>query len=669
MDVEIVEPHRRARSRQRRGAARARAARRADRARTSRTRRSTYLDAREAHGRRACRACSSASASSASSATSCTSRARTASTSGTRSSSAAPTSARGRSGSRRSAILRLEKQHVHRRPGHRLRVERRSTRTCPGSSRSTRTTSSASGRSSTCAERGARELLVGFEMAGRRACPPEGGQVVRRRPAGRPGHERALERAARQDDRPRVGAARARRGGRALRDPRQGRAGSSRAQRPAAAVLRPRRGAAAVVTALEFLSARPAPAAAVSSRAAARRSTRALVAVPSGIAGDLSLALGKLEVRGGGRRPRARRRDPDHADARRSCVAPTPEARRRGAAASSRGFRRRPHRRARRVCASRAEAATLMRRLTDLDLGALPAAGKVAGVQAIVPRRRRVVRALLAAGVRPLRRRGRARRRRRASREGHLPRAPHVAPARRAEAALRRRHRSAAARTASRRRTTSRRTTASRDVAVLEQSYIGSGAAGRNTTIIRANYRTPEGVGVLRGERQALRAASSPSSTSTCSSRSRATSRSPTPTGRSSTMTERAEVNQLLGRRQPPDRPRRDRASSARSSTSRDDVDVADHGRALPPARRDHPPRRGRLGLRARRRPRAASSSTRTRRSPGSRGERPRHRRADDPRRHRLRHGHQRDGRLVDARRRPGRRAACRSRRTSCRRS
>ena len=31
------------------------------------------------------------------------------------------------------------------------------------------------------------------------------------------------------------------------------------------------------------------------------------------------------------------------------------------------------------------------------------------------------------------------------------------------------------------------------NVAVVEQSYIGSGAAGRNTTIIRANYRTPEG--------------------------------------------------------------------------------------------------------------------------------------------------------------------------------
>ena len=31
------------------------------------------------------------------------------------------------------------------------------------------------------------------------------------------------------------------------------------------------------------------------------------------------------------------------------------------------------------------------------------------------------------------------------------------------------------------------------NVAVLDQSYIGSGAAGRNTTIIRSNYRTPEG--------------------------------------------------------------------------------------------------------------------------------------------------------------------------------
>ncbi len=31
-------------------------------------------------------------------------------------------------------------------------------------------------------------------------------------------------------------------------------------------------------------------------------------------------------------------------------------------------------------------------------------------------------------------------------------------------------------------------------IAVLERSYIGAGGSGRNTTIIRANYRTPEGV-------------------------------------------------------------------------------------------------------------------------------------------------------------------------------
>lgn len=37
-----------------------------------------------------------------------------------------------------------------------------------------------------------------------------------------------------------------------------------------------------------------------------------------------------------------------------------------------------------------------------------------------------------------------------------------------------------------------------RDVAVLERSYLGSGGSGRNTTIIRANYRTPQGVAFYR---------------------------------------------------------------------------------------------------------------------------------------------------------------------------
>src|SRR3954465_13731715 len=32
------------------------------------------------------------------------------------------------------------------------------------------------------------------------------------------------------------------------------------------------------------------------------------------------------------------------------------------------------------------------------------------------------------------------------------------------------------------------------NVAVLDRGYLGSGNSGRNTAIIRANYRTPEGI-------------------------------------------------------------------------------------------------------------------------------------------------------------------------------
>ncbi len=37
-----------------------------------------------------------------------------------------------------------------------------------------------------------------------------------------------------------------------------------------------------------------------------------------------------------------------------------------------------------------------------------------------------------------------------------------------------------------------------RKIAVLEKNYIGAGGSGRNTTIVRANYRTPEGVAFYR---------------------------------------------------------------------------------------------------------------------------------------------------------------------------
>ncbi len=84
------------------------------------------------------------------------------------------------------------------------------------------------------------------------------------------------------------------------------------------------------------------------------------------------------------------------------------------------------------------------------------------------------------------------------------------------------------------------------NVAVLEQSYIGSGAAGRNTTIIRANYRTPEGAAFYKrsvelyeklGAELDFNLLFSQQGHLTLAHSERAMV----------TMTERAEVNQLLG--------------------------------------------------------------------------------------------------------------------------
>jgi sarcosine oxidase, subunit beta len=84
------------------------------------------------------------------------------------------------------------------------------------------------------------------------------------------------------------------------------------------------------------------------------------------------------------------------------------------------------------------------------------------------------------------------------------------------------------------------------NVAVLEKSYIGSGAAGRNTTIIRANYRTPEGAEFYResvrlyerlGADLDFNLLFSQQGHLTLAHSDRALI----------TMTERAEVNQLLG--------------------------------------------------------------------------------------------------------------------------
>src|ERR1700736_6005841 len=37
-----------------------------------------------------------------------------------------------------------------------------------------------------------------------------------------------------------------------------------------------------------------------------------------------------------------------------------------------------------------------------------------------------------------------------------------------------------------------------RNVAVVERNYIGSGGTGRNTTILRANYTTPEAIALYK---------------------------------------------------------------------------------------------------------------------------------------------------------------------------
>ena len=72
-----------------------------------------------------------------------------------------------------------------------------------------------------------------------------------------------------------------------------------------------------------------------------------------------------------------------------------------------------------------------------------------------------------------------------------------------------------------------------KNIAILDKSYMGAGGSGRNTTIIRSNYLTPEGVAVLRGQREAVREPVARNSTSTPCSPSTGTSRSPTPTARS----------------------------------------------------------------------------------------------------------------------------------------
>jgi sarcosine oxidase subunit beta len=85
-----------------------------------------------------------------------------------------------------------------------------------------------------------------------------------------------------------------------------------------------------------------------------------------------------------------------------------------------------------------------------------------------------------------------------------------------------------------------------KDVAVLERSYVGSGAAGRNTTIIRSNYRTPEGAAFYQRSVELYEKLGADLDFNLLFSQQGHLTLAHTERAMA-TMNERAEVNQLLG--------------------------------------------------------------------------------------------------------------------------
>ena len=139
-------------------------------------------------------------------------------------------------------------------------------------------------------------------------------------------------------------------------------------------------------------------------------------------------------------------------------------------------------------------------------------------------------------------------------------------------------------------------------MAILEKRYIGSGASGRNTTILRSNYKTPEGarfydasVKLYEGLSQDLNfnLLFSQCGHLTLAHADRAMF----------VMANRAEVNRLNGidsRLIYPDEIKR---LAPAMQVDNPNATYPDHGRPVSPARRDHPPRRGGLGAGPQRRP------------------------------------------------------------------
>src|ERR1051325_9116090 len=84
------------------------------------------------------------------------------------------------------------------------------------------------------------------------------------------------------------------------------------------------------------------------------------------------------------------------------------------------------------------------------------------------------------------------------------------------------------------------------NVAVLDKGYLGGGASGRNTAIIRSNYRTPEGVAFYDESVKLYETLASELEYNLMFSQQGHLTTAHTDRG-VTTLRERAEVNQLLG--------------------------------------------------------------------------------------------------------------------------
>ena len=221
--------------------------------------------------------------------------------------------------------------------------------------------------------------------------------------------------------------------------------------------------------------------------------------------------------------------------------------------------------------------------------------------------------------------------RRRRAHEGHLPPQGDPQAARAAEAALRRRHRR-------------RRLPRARDRVLPREPPRHHRRRDPREELHRLGRRGPQhddhpselphprGRRLLQGERQALREAlGRPRLQHDVLAARPLHARPLRPLAGGAERACRGE--QAARHRQPRDRPRRGQEALP-ADPHRRGRDLADPGCALPPAGRDHPPRRGRLGLRQAGRP------ARHRDPPGRRGDRVRRqgrqgaRRQDEPGRH-----------------------------------